>query len=179
MQFDGDYNFIESLLRRFADIWIGILHQHSNNRRVAKCFVYLLILIFDLLPISGSPDWAAKVKVDGNYVIKSPIYGWALEQTQQPVKLMLKHIADELCVNAVRTFVVGNEDFEGWEKQYNDLYDAAEKNGLGLVLINSNEAKRDGDDSLEEMKLHAAKVNYKMPYLVDENSKLSDIILLL
>ncbi len=71
-------------------------------------------------------------------------------------------------------FVVGNEDFEGWEKQYNDLYDAAEKNGLGLLLINSNEAKRDGDDSLEKMKLHAAKANYKMPYLVDKNSKLAD-----
>lgn len=71
-------------------------------------------------------------------------------------------------------FVVGNEDFEGWEKQYNDLYDAAQKNGLGLVLINSNEAKRDGDDSLEKMKSHAAKANYKMHYLVDKNSELAN-----
>lgn len=71
-------------------------------------------------------------------------------------------------------FVVGNDDFEGWEKQYNDLYDAAQKNNLGLVLINANEAKRDGDDSLKEMKSHAKKAKYKMPYLVDENSKLAD-----
>jgi len=71
-------------------------------------------------------------------------------------------------------FVVGNEDFEGWEKQYNDLYDAAQKSGLGLVLINSNEAKRDGDDSMKEMKSHAKKANYKMPYLIDKNSKLAD-----
>ena len=71
-------------------------------------------------------------------------------------------------------FVVGNSDFEGWEKQYNDLYDAAQKNGLGLVLLNSNEAKREGDDSLKEMKSHAKKAKYKMPYLVDENSKLAD-----
>lgn len=71
-------------------------------------------------------------------------------------------------------FVVGNDDFEGWEKQYNDLYDSAQKNSLGLVLINSNEAKRDGDDSLKEMKSHAKKAKYKMPYLVDENSKFAD-----
>ena len=47
------------------------------------------------------------VNMDGKLVIKSPIYGWALEQTQQPVKLMLKHIADELCVNAVGILPLG------------------------------------------------------------------------
>jgi peroxiredoxin len=71
-------------------------------------------------------------------------------------------------------FVVGNEDFAGWENQYNDLYQKAEEKGLGFVLINSNEAKRDGDDSLDEMKIHARKAGYKMPYLVDENSELAD-----
>ena len=71
-------------------------------------------------------------------------------------------------------FVVGNEDFEGWEKQYNDLFDAAEKNNIGLVLLNSNEAKRDGDDSFEKMVGHAKNANYKMPYLVDKNSLLAD-----
>lgn len=71
-------------------------------------------------------------------------------------------------------FVVGNEDFEGWEKQYNDLSKKAEEKGLGLVLINSNEAKRDGDDSFDEMKIHARKAGYEMPYLVDENSELAN-----
>ena len=54
-------------------------------------------------------------------------------------------------------FVIGNEDFEGWEKQYNDLYTKAIEKGIGLVLINSNEAKREGDDSFDEMKIHAKK----------------------
>ena len=62
-------------------------------------------LIFDLLPISGSPDWAAKVNVDEKLVVKSHTYRWALEQTHQPVKTMLKYIVDELCVNAVGTRV--------------------------------------------------------------------------
>mgnify|MGYP000119320180 CR=1 FL=1 len=71
-------------------------------------------------------------------------------------------------------FVVGNEDFEGWEKQYNEIHSKALEKGLGLVLINSNEGKRDGDDSFDEMKIHARKAGYKMPYLVDENSELAN-----
>ena len=71
-------------------------------------------------------------------------------------------------------FVVGNDDFEGWEKQYNDLYSKATEKGLGLVLINSNEGKRDGDDSFDEMKIHARKAGYKMPYLMDVNSELAN-----
>lgn len=71
-------------------------------------------------------------------------------------------------------FVVGNDNFEGWEKQYNDLYNAAEKANIGFVLINSNEAKRGDDDSMEEMILHAKEKGYKMKYLVDEKSKLAD-----
>jgi hypothetical protein len=71
-------------------------------------------LIFDLLPISGSPDWAAKVNVDGKLVVKSHTYRWALEQTRQPVKMMVKYIVDELCVNALGVFVVGNDTLEAF-----------------------------------------------------------------
>jgi hypothetical protein len=42
-------------------------------------------------------------------------------------------------------------------------------------LINSNEAKRKGDDSIEEMMKHANEKGYSdIPYLVDENSKLAN-----
>lgn len=71
-------------------------------------------------------------------------------------------------------FVIGNEDFSGWEVQYNDLHATATANDMGLVLINSNEAKRDGDDSLDKMKLRARDKGYSMPYLVDKNSELAD-----
>lgn len=71
-------------------------------------------------------------------------------------------------------FVVGNDDFEGWEKQYNDLYEKAKSSGVGMVLLNSNEAKREGDDSLDEMKIHTRKMGYKMPYLVDTDSELAN-----
>ena len=72
-------------------------------------------------------------------------------------------------------FVVGNgAKTEGWEGRYNGLAELAESLNIGMVLINSNEAKRDGDDSFTEMKNHAKEAGYTMPYLVDEGSKLAN-----
>jgi thioredoxin-related protein len=67
-------------------------------------------------------------------------------------------------------FVVGGKNFEGWEKAYNGLHDIATKLGFNLVLLNSNEAKREQGDSMDDMKKRAAEMSYKMPYLYDKNS---------
>lgn len=72
-------------------------------------------------------------------------------------------------------FVVGNGDkSEGWEGRYNQLYELAQAEGIGMVLVNSNAAKRDGDDSFDAMKTHAEEAGYLMNYVVDENSALAD-----
>ena len=60
------------------------------------------------------------------------------------------------------------------EDRYKLLEELAKKNNIGLVYINSNYKKRDGDDSYEEMKKHAKKMNYRFPYLLDEKSKLAN-----
>lgn len=71
-------------------------------------------------------------------------------------------------------FVIGSDNFEGWEKQYNDVNKFALDHGFKMVLINSNEAKRGDDDSQEAMKKRAKEKGYTMPYLVDKNSELAD-----
>lgn len=71
-------------------------------------------------------------------------------------------------------FVVGNDNFAGWESQYNEIHKTAKKNKMGLVLINSNEAKRAGVDSKEEMKKHSDENKYTMPYVIDKDSKLAN-----
>ena len=72
-------------------------------------------------------------------------------------------------------FVVGNgTKTEGWEGRYNDLAALAESLNIGMVLVNSNEAKREGDDSLPAMKRHAMEAGYNMPYVMDEGSKLAN-----
>ena len=73
------------------------------------------------------------------------------------------------------SFVVGNgTKTEGWEGRYNGLAELAESLNIGMVLVNSNEAKREGDDSFTEMKNHARDAEYAMPYVVDEGSKLAN-----
>jgi thioredoxin-related protein len=46
--------------------------------------------------------------------------------------------------------------------------------GIGVVLINSNEAQRDEDDSFEAMKEYGKVQGYKWNYVVDKQSILAD-----
>ena len=48
------------------------------------------------------------------------------------------------------------------------------KNGIGVVVLNSNEAFRNGEESLEEMKVYAKKQGYAWSYAVDKNNELAD-----
>jgi thioredoxin-related protein len=72
-------------------------------------------------------------------------------------------------------FVVGNgEKSEGWEKRYPEIGKIAERAKVGMVLVNSNEAKRENDDSYQNMQKHAQLMNYPCAYVVDKNSELAD-----
>jgi len=61
-----------------------------------------------------------------------------------------------------------------WEDRYNALHEMCEKNNVGMVLVNSNEAFRDKEDSMEAMKQHAKDLGYTMPYVVDRNHEIAD-----
>ena len=61
-----------------------------------------------------------------------------------------------------------------WEDRYKLIEDECLKSDIGMVYINSNEARREGDDSIDKMKEHARKMGYKYPYLVDRNSKIAN-----
>jgi thioredoxin-related protein len=62
-----------------------------------------------------------------------------------------------------------------WEDRYPEIAQLAAENKIGFALVNSNQAKRSGDDSMEEMIKHADDKGYSdIPYLVDENSQLAN-----
>ena len=61
-----------------------------------------------------------------------------------------------------------------WEDRYRQLEKMCQINNVGMVYINSNEAKRDGDDSLEAMKNYSKSMGYTFPYLIDQNSALAN-----
>lgn len=71
-------------------------------------------------------------------------------------------------------FVVGRGDKEGWEGRYPEYSEMTAEHNVGMVLVNSNEAKRPGIDSIEEMKLRASEQGYTTKYVLDKDSKLAD-----
>ena len=71
-------------------------------------------------------------------------------------------------------FVIGNFMNEGWEGRYNEVFDSSSAHNIGMVLINSNEAKRPGVDSYDAMVEHSKKMKYKSAYTLDEGHKLAD-----
>lgn len=95
-------------------------------------------------------------------------------------ELSLKDIKKEnglLVVFSCNTcpFVVGGNGLgEGWEGRYNEIKAFSDKHKVGMVLVNSNEAKRDGDDSFEAMQKHAKANKYASHYVVDSNSELAN-----
>jgi len=55
-----------------------------------------------------------------------------------------------------------------------DLAAYAKQNNIGIILLNSNEATRDSDDSYEDMKAYAKNQGYGFYYTVDKDSKIAN-----
>jgi len=71
-------------------------------------------------------------------------------------------------------YVIGGESFPGWEKEYNLINEAALAAKLGVILVNSNTAKRDEGDGMTDMVLRAKEQSYQIPYVLDHNNMLAD-----
>ena len=63
---------------------------------------------------------------------------------------------------------------DGWENRYNDLYEFCKLQDIGMVLVNSNEAKRNQGDSYTDMQKHSINEKYDSPYVLDKNHQLAD-----
>jgi hypothetical protein len=73
-------------------------------------------------------------------------------------------------------FVVGAEGYgEGWEGRYPELQKLADEKKIGMVLVNSNEAKREKGDNLEDMKIRAKEHGFSSSrYVYDKGSELAN-----
>ena len=60
-----------------------------------------------------------------------------------------------------------------WEDRYVSIADRYKPKGIGVIAVNSNAGRFDGDDSLEEMVKHAKKNDYNFPYAQDPRSQLA------
>lgn len=63
-----------------------------------------------------------------------------------------------------------------WLDRYPTLAAWGQEHDIGIVVVNSNERKRAGDDSPEAMAELARERFPEIPYLVDEDSRLADLL---
>ena len=135
----------------------------------------LLLSLVAMVALAASPVFGQELAIGEKAPMStSPLLG--VDGTSHTL-LNLKEANGLLVIFSCNTcpFVVGNgTKTEGWEGRYNGLAELAESLKIGMVLVNSNEAKREGDDSFTEMKNHARDAEYAMPYVVDEGSKLAN-----
>jgi len=135
----------------------------------------ILLSLVAMVALAANPVFGQELAIGEKAPMStSPLLG--VDGTSHTL-LNLKEANGLLVIFSCNTcpFVVGNgTKTEGWEGRYNGLAELAESLKIGMVLVNSNEAKREGDDSFTEMKNHARDAEYAMPYVVDEGSKLAN-----
>lgn len=149
-----------------------------------KIRIALLAAVAAVLALSNPSNVAAQANVGGvadELAIgsKMPMGNHVMMNIDGSKYLMNDNMGENglLVVFSCNTcpFVVGNgEKSEGWEGRYNGLHEAAQAAGINMVLVNSNEAKRDGDDSFRAMQKHAELAGYTMPYVVDAGHQVAD-----
>lgn len=136
-------------------------------------YILLITISFSLMLISASAEREEIAIGD-----KLPMADSVLKNIDKK-KASLKDYAKKrglLVIFSCNTcpFVIGNDSFEGWEKDYDKISETANKNDIGFVLINSNEAKRKKGDGFKDMIERAKEYNYNMPYLYDEDHVVAD-----
>lgn len=104
---------------------------------------------------------------------KAPLSDLKMKDVASDKMLSLKDLAREnglLVIFSCNTcpFVLA------WEDQYPKLGELSAANKVGMVLVNSNEAKRKDEDSMTAMKEHYGKSSYNTPYVIDADSQLAD-----
>ncbi|OSZ78223.1 hypothetical protein CAP35_08155 [Chitinophagaceae bacterium IBVUCB1] len=60
------------------------------------------------------------------------------------------------------------------EARTKEIMEYALSKGIGMIIINSNEAKRGDEDSDKAMAKYAKQMGYKVPYVIDEKSAVAD-----
>ena len=63
-----------------------------------------------------------------------------------------------------------------WEDRYPEISKICAENEIGFVVLNPNEAKREGADSYTAMQTKAEETGYDFYYAVDENHKWADAL---
>ena len=131
-----------------------------------KSLVFLFVLFFSFSVYAG--DKVGKLEIGDKAVLTD------VKMTDVTGKsLSLSDVKDE---NGLLVLFSCNTCpfVKKWEGRYNDIKAWADKNDVGMIVLNSNYQKRSGDDSMEAMQQKADDHDYAFYYVVDEDSKIAN-----
>jgi thioredoxin-related protein len=63
----------------------------------------------------------------------------------------------------------------GYQQRTKDICAYALAHQVGVILLNANEAERDGGDSFADMQSYAGGQHYQWPYVIDQDSKMANV----
>ncbi len=161
----SNFNILLTLAPNNLILSFVILEQ-LNSVKMKKLFLPFLLVLAGLgLSFKGGDMLAV-----GD---KAPLVDYKMTDVVSGKSLSLNELKQEqglLVIFSCNTcpFVLG------WEDQYPELQRLATSLNVGMVLVNSNEAKRKGDDSPAAMKAHHQEAGYQSPYVIDKDHKLAD-----
>lgn len=142
-------------------------------KTIAKTVLFLVVLSTILMAFKSEEH--ATIKIGSNMPnIDTPMKG--IDGKEYTLEKIGKE-KGTLVIFSCNTcpFVVGRgENTEGWQKRYNGIQQLCDELKVGMVLVNSNEAKRDDEDSYEAMVKFAKEKQQKSIYVVDKNSIVAD-----
>ena len=124
MELDNNYASLEPSLMAFADVWISILVTNSYNFCVARCFIYSLILIFNIMLTSGNATFGKRAKVNH----ENQLYEHAFMNTRSGIRFIFHRLVDKHCINAIGAYAVGGAAFGECPPLFNGT--RLEKKGL-------------------------------------------------
>ena len=151
------------------EFFVTLAQTKIRNMKKIITMSFIAIALFGLYSFIGEGEKYATIEIG----TKAPLPGYMMNSTagDQYNLTTLAKPNGLLVVFSCNTcpFVLA------WEDRYPELFDKADQMQIGVALVNSNEAKRGGEDSSIEMEKHARENGYEnIPYLVDKDSQLAN-----
>jgi thioredoxin-related protein len=140
----------------------------KENLKLLKMKKIHLILSFCLLTFFGFAQNYPTIDIDQ----KCPSINLSMTSVDNELYQLKDHFSQKglLVIFTSNTcpFVVK------WEDRYKMIEKWCLANNIDMVYVNSNAKKRDKDDSFKAMQIHAKKMDYKFPYVLDKGSLLAN-----
>jgi thioredoxin-related protein len=133
-----------------------------------KLFIFSAVMLVSVSSFIGLPTNTLPIKIGdtlpmGDHVMQNPEGKKVTLLSQKKENGLLVMFSCNTCPYVIRN-----------QSRTKDICKEAQKKNIGVILLNSNEAFREDDDSPPAMKQYAQAQGYQWEYVIDKNNILAD-----